>query len=283
MTTKSLLSSGMVRLQYRLCHNFRKVASCPTELKIVSKHLYSFQRSSTWIAPTPGLTAPRADDPKLDKNLQYLEEEREKFEDPQYLLAHRKAIYHQGCQNFRANLLGTPTQVEAIKIFTETMKQRLNHQQEIIDHIIPDFPVGCRRNTPGPGFLEALVKENVTVITTSIEMITPKGLRLTDGREIECDVLVCATGFDATFRPRFPLIGRGERSLSEEWTANPPDAYLGIAVSGYPNYFSKYCSRILAYSSFYGPQYTRCQWHSSWLCASAGRLYVKCLICSDAF
>jgi cation diffusion facilitator CzcD-associated flavoprotein CzcO len=149
--------------------------------------------------------------------------------------------------------LGTPTQVDAVKIFTETMKQRLNHNEEIIDHIIPDFPVGCRRNTPGPGFLEALVKENVTVITTPIEMITPKGLRLTDGREIACDVLVCATGFDATFRPRFPLIGRGERSLSEEWTANSPDAYLGVAVSGYPNYFSIRSPKFLLTIAFMGP------------------------------
>jgi cation diffusion facilitator CzcD-associated flavoprotein CzcO len=221
---------------------------------LVAKKLYSFQRSSTWIAPTPGLTAPKPDDPKLDKNLHYLEEERKRFEDPEYLLAHRKAIYHQGCQNFRANLLGTPTQIDAIKIFTETMKQRLNHDQEIIDHIIPDFPVGCRRNTPGPGFLEALIKDNVTVITTPIEMITAKGLRLADGREITCDVVVCATGFDATFRPRFPLIGREERSLSEEWTASPPDAYLGIAVSGYPNYFSNRPSTMTRlHLAFMGP------------------------------
>src|SRR5271170_5049290 len=104
--------------------------------------------------------------------------------------AHHKAIYHQGCQNFRANLLGTPTQIYAMKIFTETMKQHLNYDQEIVEHIIPDFPIGCRRNTPGLGFLKALIKDNVNVITTPTEMITPRGLRFTDGWEITCDVLV---------------------------------------------------------------------------------------------
>ena len=118
------------------------------------------------------------------------------------------------------------------------------------------------------------------MITTPIEMITPRGLRLTDGTEIACDVLVCATGFDATFRPRFPLIGRGARSLSEEWTGNSPDAYLGIAVSGYPNYFS-ICSLKFLLTSFYGTKYTGRQWHSSRICSSAGGLYVKGLASSD--
>jgi cation diffusion facilitator CzcD-associated flavoprotein CzcO len=118
------------------------------------------------------------------------------------------------------------------------MQKRLNHNAALIDTIIPDFPVGCRRLTPGPGFLEALVRDNVEVVSSGIEKIVPGGVQTTDGREIEVDVLVCATGFDTSYRPKFPLIGTEGRPLGQEWTANIPEAYFGIAVPGYPNYFS---------------------------------------------
>lgn len=57
-----------------------------------------------------------------------------------------------------------------------------------------------------------------------------------DGRSWPLDVLICATGFDATFQPRFPLNGRSGRALASEW-ASEPRSYLGLAVHGYPNYF----------------------------------------------
>ena len=228
-------------------------------LTVVAKQLISFQRSSTWVTPTPGLTAPSPDDPKLDINLQYTLEERKRFEeDPQYLLEHRNAIYNQGGGNFSAYFMGSESQQASIDLFAKTMKQRLKHDEKLINHILPSYPPGCRRLTPGPGFLEALVEENVTVITTAIEMITPKGVRTIDGKEYECDVLVCATGFDTTYRPRFSLIGRNEQSLSEEWTANIPQAYWGVAVPGYPNYFS-ISFRFITNNSIHGSEYTSCK------------------------
>lgn len=41
------------------------------------------------------------------------------------------------------------------------MKKRLEKKPEIFDQILPSFPPGCRRLTPGPGYLEALVEPNV--------------------------------------------------------------------------------------------------------------------------
>ena len=63
--------------------------------------------------------------------------------------------------------------------------------------VLSGFAVGCRRLTPGEGYLEALQKPNVEFNTTTIEEINPRGIRLADGRDIELDVLVCATGFRA--------------------------------------------------------------------------------------
>lgn len=57
-------------------------------------------------------------------------------------------------------------------------------------------------------------------------------------------MIICATGFDTSFRPRYPLVGRGQKDLRALWK-DLPEAYLGLAVSGFPNYFSKYISEEL--------------------------------------
>lgn len=119
------------------------------------------------------------------------------------------------------------------------MRSKLASRPEIADHIVPkDFAVGCRRPTPGNGYLEALCSENTTVVSQSILEITPKGIRTADGVEHEVDVIVCATGFDVSWRPSYPTIGREARSLSEQWK-DIPRTYLSITVPNFPNYLSK--------------------------------------------
>jgi cation diffusion facilitator CzcD-associated flavoprotein CzcO len=75
--------------------------------------------------------------------------------------------------------------------------------------------------------------------TTEIARITPTGVELTDGQTNELDVLVCATGFDTTFQYPFPVLGRSGQALSDRWaaTAGGPEAYLSLAVDGFPNLF----------------------------------------------
>ena len=54
------------------------------------------------------------------------------------------------------------------------------------------------------------------------------------------DAIVCATGFDITYWPRFKLCGRQGIPLSDLWAdINDIEAYLALAVPGFPNYFSK--------------------------------------------
>ena len=81
--------------------------------------------------------------------------------------------------------------------------------------MIPEFPVACRRLTPGPGYLEALCEDNVSAfepsalgsrkshrpslfqvdfISTPIKRFTEKGLELEDGTHHDLDVIFCATG-----------------------------------------------------------------------------------------
>ncbi|KAK3897522.1 hypothetical protein C8A05DRAFT_19734, partial [Staphylotrichum tortipilum] len=43
------------------------------------------------------------------------------------------------------------------------------------------------------------------------------------------DTIVCATGFDNSYRPNFPLVGRNGVDLRETWAVNT-ESYLGLAV-----------------------------------------------------
>ncbi|KAL0256797.1 hypothetical protein SLS55_009194 [Diplodia seriata] len=128
----------------------------------------------------------------------------------------------------------------SMKFAEKEMRRKLQAKPEIGDMIVPtDFAVGCRRPTPGNGYLESLCEENVTVVPQSIDEITEKGIRTADGVEHEFDVIVCATGFDVSWRPKYPTIGRDGRSLSDEWR-DIPSTYLSISVPHFPNYLSKY-------------------------------------------
>jgi cation diffusion facilitator CzcD-associated flavoprotein CzcO len=98
------------------------------------------------------------------------------------------------------------------------------------DKLIPKFAVGCRRFSPGQGYLEALVEDNVTVKTKQISEVNEKGVLMKDGSLIELDAIICATGFDTSYRPVFPLVAYG-KDLRDIWESGPR-GYLSVATTG---------------------------------------------------
>lgn len=118
------------------------------------------------------------------------------------------------------------------------MKRKLGEDSPLLKYMIPSFAVGCRRPTPGNGYLESLTKENVRVVTDSISEIVPEGIKLTTGEVISIDIFICATGFDISFRPRYPVIGLNGITLAEQWKQKP-EGYLSVTVPNFPNHFSK--------------------------------------------
>jgi cation diffusion facilitator CzcD-associated flavoprotein CzcO len=63
-----------------------------------------------------------------------------------------------------------------------------------------------------------------------------KDAQIANGKEHPLDVLICATGFDTLYKPRFPLIGTGGANLADKW-ADKAKYHLGLAVTGFPSYF----------------------------------------------
>ena len=69
--------------------------------------------------------------------------------------------------------------------------------------------------------MSAIQEPNVDVHFTPVESITEKGVVGGDGEEREVDTIICATGFDVSYRPRFPIIGQNGTDLADKWKVCP--------------------------------------------------------------
>ena len=123
----------------------------------------------------------------------------------------------------------------ALRARFEGRMKFLIQDEELQKKLIPSFEAGCRRINPGEDYLLALQEANVSPIFYPIREIVPHGVVTRDGEIHEVDILIAATGFNTSFRPRFPIIGLDGANLQDLWGKNPI-SYFGIAVSGFPNY-----------------------------------------------
>lgn len=232
------------------------------------KQLKSFVRSPTWIAPQfVGQIA------KEGRGTEYTEEEKAHFRNnPEELRQYRQDIDHtlnSRFPNFYKNSVAQKATREAVE---KGMRERLaNMDPALREKLIPDFDVGCRRSvtpsrglrlwltstsvTPGEGYLEALQKDNVEVITNPIASINQHGLVTKDSTTYPVDVIITATGYDTSYVPPFPLIGRNGVDLGKRWTATGAEAYFTCAVPSMPNYFSMISSPLLGPQLLMMPQW----------------------------
>ncbi|KIW96770.1 uncharacterized protein Z519_02161 [Cladophialophora bantiana CBS 173.52] len=204
------------------------------QLQKVVKKLVCIIRSPTWISPTYVGHKSKVDN---GRNFEYTEEDKERFRtDRTYFRDYRRQIDSEMNKFFYALLKDSPQQQGLYDASIALHKERLAKKPELFEKLTPTWQPGCRRLSPGEGYLEALAEDNVEVVLQEIERVVPEGLITVDGVEHKLDALVTATGFDTSFPPRFPLIGRHGRDLRKEWAENPR-GYFGLAASGFPNYF----------------------------------------------
>jgi cation diffusion facilitator CzcD-associated flavoprotein CzcO len=133
-----------------------------------------------------------------------------------------------------------PVTAEANKTATDFIKSK-------IDEIVKDPDVArmltpsdyyARRPLAADGYYEVYNQDNVTlhdVKAHPIERYTENGLMI-DGKELEVDVVIMATGFDAMTGNylKIDTIGRDGLTLKEAWS-DGPHAYAGVSIAGFPN------------------------------------------------
>lgn len=106
------------------------------------------------------------------------------------------------------------------------------------EKLLPYYGFGCKRPSFSNTYLKTFNRPNVALVTEPIQRITEKGLLTADGVEHEVDVLICATGFAIwDHMPAFPATGRGGKDLKQFFQTNRYQAYQGVSIPDYPNFF----------------------------------------------
>lgn len=203
-------------------------------LQLTAEHVTHFVRNPTWIATS------WAGDERTFEAQPYSQSQRKSFEDPQTYLKFRKELEEKYWRGFRGMVRGSEENAGLTEKFVEVMKKRVANKPELLDGLIPTFSPHCRRLTPGPGYLESLTKENVSLVKTPIKRFTPTGIETTDGKTFDFDAIFCATGANTDLVPPFPIKANGE-DLNKTWKPQGkwgfPYTYLGLATPGFPNLF----------------------------------------------
>jgi cation diffusion facilitator CzcD-associated flavoprotein CzcO len=104
----------------------------------------------------------------------------------------------------------------------------------------PKYPLGCKRVLASNDFYPAMQRANVELVTDPIAEITATGLRTKDGRHREVDAIIYSTGFKpAEYLSALKVHGLDGREIHDVWDG-APQAYVGAAMHGFPNFFMLY-------------------------------------------
>ncbi|KAF2002902.1 FAD/NAD(P)-binding domain-containing protein [Amniculicola lignicola CBS 123094] len=136
-------------------------------------------------------------------------------------------------------------------------KQLLGRMKHIVpkkyhELMTPDYGVGCKRRIFDKRWLESLNDDRIELTSEPLNRVNERSVVLGPGRlypkgqddksperELPTDIIVLANGFDTT-RWLHPLrvAGRGGKDLVETMDERGgPQAYLGTAMDGFPNFF----------------------------------------------
>lgn len=129
----------------------------------------------------------------------------------------------------------------------ERIKKQEYAWQEYIDSVItssavrevltPHYRYGCRRPLVSNSYYQAFEMSHVSAFGGSVSEVRPKSVVTTDGGEIEVDVIIFATGFEAQDMMGDLHVDNGRGVTMKETWKERPQAYVGTLVAGFPNLF----------------------------------------------
>ncbi len=222
-------------------------------------HLTVFQRTANYSLPARNLPMTREYEGEWKSD--YSERRMEMRYAPQGMLrdlndepalsveaSRRREVYEARWEMGGASLLGAfndllldQTANDTAAEFVREKIRSIVDDAETAELLCPDdHPIGTKRICIDSGYFETFNRDNVDLVdvnSTPIERLTRTGL-VVDGRTLEFDSIVFATGFDAMTGTLFNIDIRGREGLAlkEKWHAGPR-TYLGVMSEGFPNLF----------------------------------------------
>ncbi len=141
-------------------------------------------------------------------------------------------------RNFKEIFTDEDANAEFSEYVAERIRERVNDPVTAEQLIPKDHGFGWQRVPMESGYFEVYNRDNVELLdisATPIERITPTGIRTSD-RDIQFDIIVYATGFDAITGgfDRMTIEGIGGERLADRWL-DGPSTFLGMTVHGFPN------------------------------------------------
>lgn len=188
-------------------------------------HLDIFQRTPHWVMPRPDYVFKNWQRRLLKKR-------------PVYRLL-RELIYW-GLETRVVGFKYSPLMLEILA----GRKARKHIRTQIKDPLMqkkvtPDFTIGCKRVILSDTLYPAYCRSNVSLHdkTDGIAEINERGILTTQGEQVDLDLIVYSTGYDATDGViSYPVVGKDGQTLADVW-ADFPRAYLGTSAPGFPNLF----------------------------------------------
>jgi cation diffusion facilitator CzcD-associated flavoprotein CzcO len=192
------------------------------EIAGIVGHLFVLQRSPNWILPR----GKKAYSPLMKAALRYL---------PGFGRLHRFLLDLPLKLSHGASIVGHKTMQTVEKMGIDHLEKTVS-DPELREHLKPRMRFGCQRPLVSDGFYPALMRENVTLVPEAAAEITETGLVTESGKHLEADVIIYCTGYKILDFERIDVVGEGGRTLGG-FMEKGPEAYKGIAVPGFPNYF----------------------------------------------
>lgn len=193
------------------------------EVATKAKRLHVFQRSPQWIMP------------RRDRSYGILERLAYRYV-PGILRASRAFHYWKAEATALGFVIKPKWMREGEKRARKFLEQSVA-DLELRGKLTPDYRMGCKRILLSDSYYPALQMPNVELVTDPISQVTEDGIVTSDATKRAVDVIICATGFHPFNQADgMSIIGRSGRRLADEWK-NGPEAYRGVAVTGFPNFF----------------------------------------------
>jgi cation diffusion facilitator CzcD-associated flavoprotein CzcO len=206
-------------------------AQVTAQLAKTAGHLYVIQRDPNWINPV--------------NNRDYTERERLLRKHPRNYDRDRRTHWLAETKMLRGGRIlrpGTKENEQARQATAAYLDQCLGDMPELKAAVMPDHPFFAKRPVKADGFYQALRQDNVTFVRASVAEVRENTVIDNFGREYEVDAIVMATGFKVPdFLEKIEVIGRRGISLHDYWDKRGgPEAFLGMTVPGFPNFYMIY-------------------------------------------
>ncbi|WP_370371981.1 flavin-containing monooxygenase [Henriciella pelagia] len=164
--------------------------------------------------------------------------------------AHFEYLWQKGglrfwYHNFSDLLINREANRYAYDFWRDKVRARISDPNlvELLAPSEPPHPFGTKRPSLEQCYYEIFAQDNVDLVdlkATPITRIKPHAIE-TAGGEVECDLIVYATGFDAGRGGMVDMniTGTNDLSVSQAWE-DGLRAYLGMAIADFPNMLFAY-------------------------------------------